>query len=79
MGIYSSAIYWIMQNHPLLCRQRKGELIRLNTTSYQIGILPDIEHNAFEESREPGDWLFMCSDVSWKLRTNIVINSVMTG
>ena len=62
MGIYSSAIYWIMQNHPLLCRQRTGELNRLNTTSYPIGVFPDIEHNVFEERRDPGDWRLMYSD-----------------
>jgi sigma-B regulation protein RsbU (phosphoserine phosphatase) len=50
------------QNHPLLYRQLTGELIRLNTTSYPIGVLPDIEHNVFEESWEPGDWLLMHSD-----------------
>ena len=50
------------QNHPLLYRQLTGELIRLNTTSYPIGVLPDIEHNVFEESLEPGDWLLMYSD-----------------
>lgn len=47
------------QNPPLLYKHRSDTLVPLNTTSYPIGVLPDIEHEVFEESWEHGDQLFM--------------------
>lgn len=62
VDLYSGKLQFIKSGAPPTFIKRKNEVMVINSLSFPIGIMQDVDFNVYEESLEDGDMIIMMSD-----------------